>query len=93
MKKNTWVFYFFIILFTAIIALNLVWRYTPIRAEISQKIQERLKPVLGESFAMSNFSLGFGYMSFYNIAIGNNRDQYTLKLEEIQIGYSIHKLL
>lgn len=93
MKKNTWVFYFFIIVFTAIISLNLVWRFTPIRAEINQTIQERLKPVLGESFAMSNFSLGFGYMSFYNIAIGNNRDDYTLKLEEIQIGYSIHKLL
>jgi hypothetical protein len=93
MKKNTWVFYFFIILFTAIISLNLVWRFTPIRAEINHTIQERLKPYLGESFAMSDFSLGFGYMSFYNITIGNKQENYTLKLEEIQIGYSIHKLL
>lgn len=93
MKKNTWVFYFFILLFTAIISLELVWRFTPIRNEISQKIQAKLKPYLGESFAMSDFSVGFGYMSFYDISVGDSKENYSLKLAEIQIGYSIHKLL
>ncbi len=92
MRKNTWVFYFFIIVFTAILSINLVWRFTPIRKEINIKLQERLKPYLGESFALSDFSIGFGYMSFYNITSGSKDDNYQLYLDEIQIGYSIHKL-
>ncbi len=93
MKKNTWVFYFFIILFTAILSINLVWRFTPIRSEIGDTIRKKLKPILGETFAMSDFSLGFGYMSFYDITIGNESGGYMIKLDEVQIGYSIHKLI
>ena len=93
MRKNTWVFYFFILLFTAILSINLVWRFTPIRSEISATIQEGLQPYLGKTFAMSDFSLGFGYMSFYNISAGNKDSNYILYLDEVQIGYSIHKLI
>jgi hypothetical protein len=93
MRKNTWVFYFFILLFTAILSINLVWRFTPIRSEISSTIQEGLQPYLGETFAMSDFSLGFGYMSFYNISVGSKEGNYILNLDEVQIGYSIHKLI
>ena len=93
MRRNTWVFYFFIILFTAILSINLVWRFTPIRAEISGTVQQRLRPYLGDSFALNDFSVGFGYMSFSDISIGNPEDRFILNLEEIQIGYSIHKLL
>ena len=93
MRKNTWVFYFFILLFTAILSINLVWRFTPIRSEISATIQEGLQPYLGDTFAMSDFSLGFGYMSFYNITAGSKDGDYILNLDEIQIGYSIHKLI
>ncbi|MEJ2635812.1 MAG: hypothetical protein P8184_11030, partial [Calditrichia bacterium] len=67
MKKNTWVIYFFVILFTAILSINLVWRLTPIKEEINNSIRERLRPYLGESFNMNDFSLGFGYISFYNV--------------------------
>ncbi|MEJ2536675.1 MAG: hypothetical protein P8048_06440, partial [Calditrichia bacterium] len=42
---------------------------------------------------MSDFSLGFGYMSFYNITAGSKDGDYILNLDEIQIGYSIHKLI
>jgi hypothetical protein len=93
MKRNTWVFYFFIILFTTILSINLVWRFTPIRAEISSTVQKRLRQYLGDSFALNDFSVGFGYMSFTDISVGNPGDRYILKLEEIQIGYSIHKLV
>jgi hypothetical protein len=92
MRKNTWVFYFFIIIFTAILSFNLVWRFTPIRSEIKAAIQDRLRPYLGETFAVSDFSLGFGYISFYNIAAGSADKNFQLNLDEIQIGYSIHKL-
>ena len=93
MRRNPWVFYFFIILFTAILSINLVWRFTPVRSEISATVQQRLRPYLGDSFALNDFSLGFGYMSFTDISIGNPGDRFVLNLEEIQIGYSIHKLL
>ncbi len=93
MKRNTWVFYFFILLFTGILSINLVWRFTPIRAEISSGIQQRLRPYLGDSFALSDFSIGFGYMAFYNIVAGSEEENYILTLDEIQVGYSIHKLV
>ncbi len=92
MKKNTWVIYFFVILFTAILSINLVWRLTPVKEEINNSIRERLRPYLGESFNMNDFSLGFGYISFYNVTAGGGNESYLLHLDEIQIGYSIHKL-
>jgi hypothetical protein len=92
MRRNTWVFYFFILLFTTILSINLVWRFTPVRAEISATVQQRLRQYLGDSFALNDFSVGFGYMSFSDISIGNPGDRFILNLEEIQIGYSIHKL-
>lgn len=93
MRKNNWVFYFFILLFTAILSINLVWRFTPIRSEISLTLQDGLKPYLGKTFAVNDFSLGFGYMSFYNITAGSKDGNYILNLDEIQVGYSIHKLI
>ncbi len=92
-KKNNWVFYFFIILFTAILSFQLVWRLTPIKDEIQLSLEERLRPFLGEQFKMSDFSLGFGYISFYDISVNGNHHQYNLHLDEVRIGYSIHKLL
>lgn len=92
MRKNTWVFYFFITVFTTILSINLVWHFTPVKEEISAALQDRLKPYLGDTFAMSDFTLGFGYMSFYNISAGSSNENYLLELDEIQIGFSIHKL-
>lgn len=93
MKKNTWVFYFFIVLFTALLSVHLVWKFTPVKDEISASLQKRLRPYLGESFTMHEFSLGFGYISFYDIQAGSEKEGYLLYLDEIQIGYSMHKLL
>ncbi len=92
-RKNTWVFYFFITLFTAILSAQLIWRFTPIKAETKLALQERLAPFMGESFRMKDFSLGFGYISFYDITAGGEKQNYLLRLDEVQIGYSIHKIL
>ncbi len=92
MKKNTWVFYFFIVLFTALLSINLVWRFTPAKKEIGESLEKRLRPYLGDSFSINDFTLGFGYISFYNITAGSGEHNYQLQLDEIQIGYSIHKL-
>ncbi len=92
MRKNTWVFYFFITVFTTILSINLVWHFTPIKEEISAALKDRLKPYLGDTFAMSDFALGFGYISLYNISAGSTDENYLLELDEIQIGFSIHKL-
>ena len=92
-RKNTWVFYFFIILFTAILSAQLIWRFTPIKAEIKGALQERLAPFMGESFRMKDFSPGFGYISFYDITVGGKKQNYLLRLDEVQIGYSLHKIL
>ncbi|MFZ0389774.1 MAG: translocation/assembly module TamB domain-containing protein [Calditrichia bacterium] len=93
MKKNNWVFYFFILLFTAIISLQLVWRLSPIKSEIRESVQDKLRPVLGESFELDDFSLGFGFITFEDVQAGSPSEAYELQIEEIQIGYSIHKLL
>ena len=92
-RKNNWVFYFFLFLFTAILSVQLVWRLTPIRAEMQASMEARLRPFLGEQFKMKDFSLGFGYISFYDISIRNPQSQYQVHLDEVRIGYSLHKLL
>ncbi|OPX34137.1 hypothetical protein B1H10_04290 [candidate division KSB1 bacterium 4484_188] len=85
MKKNTWVFYFFIILFTALLSINLVWRFTPVKAEIRDSLHKKLNPYLGGSFKLEDFSLGFGYISFHNISIGQKEKNYSLQIDEVLI--------
>lgn len=93
MKKNNWVFYFFITLFAALISVNLIWRLTPIKSEIRSEINERLTPIVGEAFKVKDFSLGFGYISFHDLHFVNKKKDFSIDVDEIQIGYSIHKFL
>ncbi|GAB4364473.1 MAG: hypothetical protein Kow0042_03070 [Calditrichia bacterium] len=73
--------------------MNLVWRFTPIKSEIRESIKQKLKPHLGEDLSLEEFSLGFGYISFFNVKVGGWDKDYHLEIDEIQIGYSVHKLL
>ncbi len=92
-RKNTWIFYFFIILFTALISMNLIWRFTPIKTEIKAGLEEKLRPYLGENFTIQDFSLGFGFISLYDLKAAGKNKNFQLQLQEVQIGFSIHKLL
>ena len=88
-----WLFNISIIAVTAIIAVNLVWMYSPVKVKIKNEIITKLRPYLGESFLLHDFSVGLGHISFHEVTTTNEKHTYDLNLQEVQIGYSMIKLL
>jgi len=91
-KKRSWHFYLFIITFSVILSVHLLWTYTPIKDEVRAVIIHKLQPYLGDSFLFNDFSMGFGSVSFHKISAANNNSTFTLDLEEIEIGFNFFKL-
>lgn len=92
-KLRTWFFNLFVVFITGIIAAHLVWSYSPVKNEIKQKIISELRPYLGESFLLHDFSVGFGYISFHQVTTTNQKHTYDLNLQEVRIGFNMLKLL
>jgi hypothetical protein len=92
-RLRTWFLNLFIVFITGIIAAHLVWTYSPVKNNIKQKIISELRPYLGESFLLHDFTLGFGYISFHEVTTTNLRHTYNLNLKEVRIGYDMLKLL
>lgn len=88
-----WLFNIFIIAITAIIAVHLVWRFSPVKGNIKNEIITKLRPYLGESFLLHDFSVGLGHISFHEVTTTNEKHTYDLNLQEVQIGFSVLKLL
>lgn len=91
-KKRSWHFYLFIITFSLILGVHLLWTYTPIKDEVRAVIIHKLQPYLGDSFLFTDFSMGFASVSFHEISAANNNSTFTLDLEEIEIGFNLFKL-
>lgn len=92
-KLRNWFIHLFIVFLTAIVAIHLVWTYSPIKDQIKEKIITSLRPYLGESFLLRDFSLGFGYISFQRVTTTNEAHTFDLNLQEVRIGFNMLKLL
>ncbi|GAB4337365.1 MAG: hypothetical protein Kow0037_20030 [Calditrichia bacterium] len=92
-KKNTWVFYFFVILFTAGLSTNLVWRFTPMKSDLRQSLIEKLRPALGNDFTFDDFSIGFGILSLDDVVVNQEAKGYQLFFDHLELGISLTKAL
>ncbi len=92
-KKSSWHFYTFIIAFSAILVVHVLWTYTPIKNEVKATIIERLQPYLGESFIINDFEVGVNSITFYKIRATNKAATFTLDLRKIRIGFNLYQLL
>jgi len=92
-KLKSWFVNLFVVFITAIIAAHLVWTFSPIKNDIKQKIISELRPYLGESFLLHDFSLGFGHISFHEVTTTNEKRTYDLNLSEVRIGFNMLRLL
>ena len=92
-RLRTWFLNLFIVFITAIIAAHLVWTYSPVKNDIKQKIISELRPYLGESFLLHDFTVGLGHISFHEVTTTNVKHTYNLNLQEVRIGFDMLKLL
>ena len=93
LKLRRWLFNIFIVATTAVVAVHLVWKYSPLKDKIKNEIITKLRPYLGDSFLLHDFSIGLGYISFHQVTTTNKEHTYDLNLQEVRIGYNIPKLL
>ena len=91
-KRKSWHFYTFIISFSIIFGLYLLWAYTPLKKGIELRIIRSLQPYLGESFYINDFSLGLTSVSFYGVRAADDNSTFALEIDEIRIGFIREKL-
>ncbi len=92
-KRRSWHFYLILISLTTLLAIHLIWSYTPVKDEVKTIIVNKLQPYLGESFLISDFGLGFKHITFYKLSAADQRGSFSIELDEIKIGYEPFKLL
>ncbi len=90
-KRRSWHFYTFIISFSVILGLYLLWAYTPLKKGVELRIIRSLQPYLGESFYINDFSLGLTSVSFYGVRTADD-STFSLEIDEIRIGLIREKL-
>ena len=92
-KPPSWLFYTFIITFSVLLIFFLVWRYTPVKDEVEARIIRQLQPYLGESFYITDFSIGSDNLSFYNVRAANPGAGFSVEFAEIRFSFAPSKLL
>lgn len=92
-KLRNFFLHLFIVFLTSIVAIHLVWTYSPVKKNLKESMITKLRPYLGEAFLLHDFSIGFGHISFYEVTTTNEKHTYDLNLQEVRLGYNMLKLL
>jgi hypothetical protein len=92
-KPPAWVFNTVIFTLSFLFILFLVWHYTPVKDEVEARLIRQLQPYLGDSFYITDFSIGTDYLSFYNVRATDQVAGYSVEFAEIRLNYSPSRLL
>lgn len=92
-RLRNWFLHLFIVFLTSIVAIHLVWTYSPVKKNLKESIITKLRPYLGEAFLLHDFSVGFGYISFHKVTTTNEKQTYDLNLQEVRLSYNMLKLM
>jgi hypothetical protein len=92
-KPPAWVFNTVIFTLSFLFVLFLIWHYTPVKDEVEARFIRQLQPYLGDSFYITDFSIGTDYLSFYNVRATDPVAGYSVEFAEIRLNYSPTRLL
>jgi len=92
-KPPSWLFYALIFVFSVSLIAYLLWQYTPVKDELETRFIRKLQPYLGESFYITDFSIGTDNISFYNVRTSDIQSGYMVAIGEIRFTFDMSSFI